>query len=178
MDILWAILLVLVLLVGWVLTLFSLPGNWLMVAASALYAWLVPEAWPTDIAWPWLVALALLALLGEACELLAGALGVRHGGGSKRGAMLAIAGSVAGAILGGFLGSWALPVIGTVIGAVLVAALGALGGAMAGEAWKGRSLGESWRVGQGAFWGRLLGTAAKLLIATTMVLVGGLATIL
>jgi uncharacterized protein YqgC (DUF456 family) len=178
MDYVWAILLLVVLLVGWVLTLFSMPGNWLMLLAAGVYAWLLPETSATDVTWPWLAALLVLALLGEGCELLAGALGVHQGGGSKRGAVLAVGGSLVGAVVGGFLGSWVMPVIGTMVGAVLIAAVGALGGAMLGEGWKGRTLGESWRVGQGAFWGRLLGTAAKLLVATTMVLVGGLATVL
>ena len=41
---------------------------------------------------------------------------------------------------------------------------------MLGEAWKGRSLGQSWQIGQGAFWGRLLGTLAKVTVASAMVI--------
>lgn len=167
MDYFWAILLLLALVAGWLLTLFSLPGNWLMVAAAALYAWLVPPESPVQLEWGWVAALVVLALLGEALELLAGALGAKRGGGSKRGMALAIVGSVVGSIAGAFIGL-PIPIVGSVIAAVLFAALGALGGAMLGEHWKGRTLDESWKVGQGAFWGRLLGTVAKISIGTTM----------
>ena len=61
--------------------------------------------------------------------------------------------------------------VGSVVAAVLFAAIGALLGAMLGEQWKGRELGESWQIGQAAFWGRLLGTLAKSLIGLVMVAV-------
>ena len=88
-------------------------------------------------------------------------------GGSKRGAVLAAAGSMIGAVGGAIIGV-PIPVIGPVVGAVLFACTGALAGAMLGEQWKGRKLGESWKVGQAAFWGRLVGTLAKTAIATAM----------
>jgi uncharacterized protein YqgC (DUF456 family) len=169
MDIAWAALLFLTLLVGWVMTLFSLPGNWVMVGAAALYWWLAPDASRAGLEWPWLAGLVVLAGLGELAELGARALGVAQGGGSKRGAALAVGGSVVGSIGLALLGI-PIPVVGPLIAAVLGAALGALGGAMLGEAWKGRSLGQSWRIGQGAFWGRLLGTLAKVSVASAMVI--------
>ena len=170
MDYLWAALLLIAILIGWVMTLLSLPGNWLMIAAAALFAFLIPPESSLAITWPWVVGLVVLALLGELAELVAGALGVASGGGSKRGAALAVVGSVVGGMLLVWVGL-PVPIIGPVVAAFLGAALGALGGAMLGEAWKGRSLGESWEVGQAAFWGRLLGSVAKVTIASAMVIV-------
>jgi uncharacterized protein YqgC (DUF456 family) len=178
LDYLWATLYVLALITGWVLTLISLPGNWLMVAAAAIYAFFVANEWRGGIGWGVVIALIVLAILGELMELLASALGAARGGGSKRGAILAVVGSIPGAILGSIIGSALLPVVGTLIGVVLFAGLGALAGAMLGEHWKGRKLEESWKVGQGAFWGRVLGSAAKISIASVMVAVGSVAVFL
>jgi uncharacterized protein YqgC (DUF456 family) len=168
---LWATLFLLSLGAGWVLTLVSLPGNWLMVAAAALYAFAAPPEGRMAIGWGVVIALVVLALLGELLELLAGALGATRGGGSKRGAVLAVLFSVPGAMIGAVLGA-PIPVIGTLVGVIFFAGLGALAGAMLGESWKGRKLHESWQVGRGAFWGRVLGSLAKVLIASVMLAVG------
>jgi uncharacterized protein YqgC (DUF456 family) len=82
--------------------------------------------------------------------------------------VLALAGSLIGGIAGIFVGL-PIPVIGSLISAVLFAGVGALIGAMLGENWKGRGLNQSWQVGLAAFWGRLLGTLAKTLVASAMV---------
>lgn len=172
---LWATLLVVVLLVGWLLTLFNLPGTWLMVVAAAVFAWYTRDGAQLSMSWPTVAVLVVLALLGELAEFVAGAWGARSRGGSKRAAVLAIVGSIAGALVGAVAGV-PVPIVGSLIGVVLFAALGALGGAMLGEAWKGRALHESWQVGQGAFWGRLLGTVAKTAIATIMLITATAAT--
>ncbi|MBS0208410.1 MAG: DUF456 domain-containing protein [Planctomycetes bacterium] len=166
------ILLLLALAIGWVMTLFSLPGNWLIVAAALVFGLLVPDDWRTDLGWPTMVALVGLALFGELAELLCGSAGVRGAGGSRRAAFLSIIGSVLGTIpgasLGGLLGS-IVPVFGTIAGVILGACLGALVGAMIGEAWKGSELDRSMKIGLGAFVGRLFGTVAKLAVASAMV---------
>jgi uncharacterized protein YqgC (DUF456 family) len=169
---LWALLFVLTLAGGWLLTLVSLPGNWLMVAASAVFAFFVPaESSRAGIGWGVVIALLLLALVGELLELLTGALGAAKGGGSKRGAILAVLGAVPGAMIGAVLGS-PIPIIGTLVGVIFFAGLGAMGGAMLGEWWKGKQLHESWQVGRGAFLGRVLGSLAKVLIASIMLALG------
>jgi hypothetical protein len=160
------IFLILVVLAGWVMTLLSLPGNWVMVAAAALFAYFAPDDGP-DISWTVVAVLAGLATLAEIVELAAGALGAAKVGGSKRGAALAAFGSMIGAVVGALVGV-PIPIVGSVIGAIGFACVGALGGAMLGEHWKGRKLGESWQVGQAAFWGRLVGTLTKTAIATVM----------
>jgi len=169
MSILWAVLLLLVLLAGWLMTLLGLPGNWLMVAAAALYAWLMPGDSPQDVGWPLVAALGILALLGELLEALAGLLGAAKAGASKRAAALSLAGSIVGGIAGIFIGT-PIPIVGQLVAAILLAGAGALAGAMLGETWAGRPLRESWRVGRAAFWGRLLGTLAKTLVASVMVM--------
>jgi uncharacterized protein YqgC (DUF456 family) len=169
-SILWAILLVAVLLAGWGLNLFGLPGNWINLAALACYAWRFPAGQRLSITW-WVVGgVLLLAILGEVLELVAGAAGAARAGASRRSAVLALGGSLAGSLLGAVIGL-PIPLIGSVIAIVLGAALGALGGAMLGECWKGRTLDIGWQVGQAAFWGRLLGTAGKLTVGAAIVAV-------
>lgn len=157
---------------GWFGTLLGLPGTWLMVLAAALYAWIGPgDDSRFALGWPAILILSILALLGEFLETAAGAAGAKRAGGSRRGMLLAILGSVAGAMIGAGAGV-PIPVIGPLIGAILGAAVGAFVGAVAGEVWKGREFDHSWRVGESAFWGRLIGTLAKLWVATVMVIVG------
>src|SRR4051794_10018940 len=84
-----SLLLVFILLVlaGWLMTLFSLPGNWVIVASATLFAWLVPADGSSGIGMSWSAVLALagLAILGEIVEFAASALGASRAGGSKRG---------------------------------------------------------------------------------------------
>ena len=83
-TIFWAILFCCVLAVGWVMTVLALPGNWLIVAAAAVYAGLIPaEESRLALGWPTVAALAVLAVVGELVELLAAARGVRQAGGSR-----------------------------------------------------------------------------------------------
>ena len=86
MAIIFALLLILILVTCWLLTLLGMPGNWLMAAAAAVYACLVPAQSPAALGWKTVAALLVLAALGEIVELLAGAMGVAKAGGSRRGA--------------------------------------------------------------------------------------------
>lgn len=160
------LLLILVLVVGWCLTMLSMPGNWVMVAVVGLFAWLSPASGP-NIGWPVFFVLVGLAVVAELLELAASALGASRAGGSRRGAVLAILGSMIGAIVGAAVGL-PIPIVGSLIAAIVFAGFGAMVGAMLGETWKGRTLAETWKVGQAAFWGRLLGALAKTGIATAM----------
>lgn len=171
MSFLAAALFVITLVASWIAQLVGLPGNWFIVAAAALYAWLVPaDAW-TAMGWRAVAFLLVLAVLGEILEFAAGALGVSSAGGSRRGAVLAIVGSLVGGVVGLFVGL-PIPVIGSLVSAVLLGGLGALLGAMIGESWKGRDFDASLAIGKAAFVGRMLGTVAKLVICTLMVVVG------
>ena len=171
MSILAAVLFTVVLVASWIAQLIGLPGNWLIVAAAALYAWLVPaDAW-ASIGWRAVSVLLVLAILGEIVEFVAGAMGVSTAGGSRRGALLAIVGSLVGGVLGLFVGL-PIPVVGSLVSAVVFGGLGALAGAVLGETWKGRDFDTSLEIGKAAFVGRMLGTVAKLVVCTLMVVVG------
>jgi uncharacterized protein YqgC (DUF456 family) len=154
------------LVVSWLLTLFGLPGTWLIVGTAAAYSWFMPDDSRWDVSWESVAVLAVMALVAEIYETAAAAKGASKLGGSRRGALLAIIGS----IFGGFFGTGLIPipVVGTIAGACVGAALGAV----AGELLKGRDAEHAWRIGKAAFHGRLVGSLVKLLIATAMVAVG------
>ena len=159
-----------ILLAAWVLTLLGMPGNWLIVVAVIVYVLLVPQESTLGIGWGIVAVLAVLAALGELLEFLAGALGVTKAGGTRRGAVLALVGSIAGGLVGIFIGL-PVPLLGPIVAALLFAALGAMAGAMLGEVWVGKDAGASWRIGAAAFWGRLAGTLGKMLVGAVMVVV-------
>jgi uncharacterized protein YqgC (DUF456 family) len=169
-DILWAIVLIVILLACWTVTLFGLPGNWLMVIVVGVYWFFVTADSSLAIGWPVVAATVALAALGELVEFAAAAAGAGKAGGSKRAAVLALVGSLLGGVFGLFVGL-PIPVVGQVVAALLFASFGALCGALLGEQWKGRTIDASLRVGWAAFWGRLLGTLGKLMCGGVMIVV-------
>ena len=130
-------------LVFWVGILFNLPGTWLMVLVTALLKWWQPEY--VLVSWTTLGVSAGLAALGEVLELVLGAAGSRHAGGSKRAAVLAILGSLVGGIIGTAL---PVPLVGTLIGACL----GAFTGSLIADLWAGRPLFPSFEAAGGRPW--------------------------
>lgn len=152
---------------GWGLTLLGLPGNWLMVAAAAMYTWLAPTTGATQISWFTTLGMATLAAIGELAELAAGVWGARRAGGSRRAAVFSLIGSLAGAVGGAMIGV-PIPLFGPPLAAVLGGALGALAGASFAEHTRGETSRQSLRVGGAAFAGRLLGTGVKTLVATIL----------
>ncbi len=162
------VLLLVALAAGWGLTLLGLPGNWFMVAAAALYAWLVPTGSITQISWTTPMAMAVLAAGGELAEFAASMWGARRAGGSRRAAVFSLVGSMVGAVGGASLGI-PIPLIGPPLAAVLGGAVGALAGAALAERTRGESSRQSLRVGRAAFAGRLLGTGVKTIVATILV---------
>ena len=149
---------------GVVMVALQLPGTWLMLLATAAAAWWGWDPLPEHrwIGWSTLATLGVLALLGEVIEAVAGAMGSRKAGGTRRGALLAIVGGIAGAIGGTFL--LPVPIVGTLIGA----SLGAGAGSMLGDAWAGRNFEAVWAAGKGAAIGKFAGSVGKLGIAVTM----------
>ncbi len=161
------ILLTLLAVVGWGANILGLPGNWLIVA-MALGGWtLAPESNRSHVTLFPLVAMVAVAALGEFFEFAASALGASRMGGSKRGAILAIVGSIAGALVGLFGGALVpLPIVGPVIASLLLGAGGAFAGTVAGERWAGKEWDASLQIGHAAFWGRLVGTVGKAVCGT------------
>jgi uncharacterized protein YqgC (DUF456 family) len=158
----WITLLVLVNLTCLVLTLFGLPGNWLMLIMTVLFAWWQGENQLFSVTT--LVVAALLALTGEIIEFFAGMVGARKAGSRRRGSIGALIGTIVGAILGSI---FLMPIIGTIIGACL----GACGGAFLLEKTGGRESRESFRSGIGAGVGVLVGTTSKLLLGVLIWLI-------
>ncbi len=155
---LWVVagLLVLAGLAG--LLLPALPGGPLLLAGLVMAAWIEDFAY---VGWGTLSVLAALTLLTYVADFFAGALGARRYGASPR----AVAGATAGALFGLFLG---LP--GVLFGPFI--------GAVVGEISARRSLGEAGRAGIGATLGLVLGVAARLALAVSMLAVFALVRLL
>lgn len=152
--ILWATVLAAVNAVFLALDLLILPGNWLMIAATVLVAWLHRGMFSI---WT-LVGVVALALLGELIELFSSAAGSRRAGASRRAAWGAVPGAILGALVGSIL--LPVPVLGTLAGACAGACLGAWVLELSG----GRTLTQSARAGLGAGIGSFLGAVSKMAI--------------
>ncbi|MFO0915827.1 MAG: DUF456 family protein [Pirellulales bacterium] len=165
-----ATVLALVNFAGAALNLLALPGNWLVLGCSIVFAVLVRTDSGPSMSWQVLALLGVLALVGEGLEMLAGTAGAAKQGASRRSLVLSVVGSVVGSIAGAVIGI-PVPVIGSAIAALLGGALGAFLGGLIGEDWKGRDFGQSWSVGQAAFWGRIWGTVGKTIVGLVMAVI-------
>jgi uncharacterized protein YqgC (DUF456 family) len=151
---LWLFILIVLNTVWLVLVAFGLPGNWLIVVGTGLFAWWQWDAGVFSTAT--LVAVAVLALLAELAEFGAGIIGARRSGASWRGSIAAPFGAMIGAVFGTF--AIAVPLLGTVLGACLGAGLGVWGVEIA----RGQHPDRSLRSGVSAGLGALLGILSKL----------------
>lgn len=167
-----AIVLVLGNLLGWLLTVFQLPGNWLIVSLTALAAWLIPDESRCSISWLTVGIVFGLAVIGEVLEFGAGAVVAKKHGASRRAVVLSLVGGIAGALFGAGGGS-VVPVLGTLIGVLFGGACGAFFGAYLGETWKGRSDEHAVAVGGAVAIGRTLGVLGKMVIGIVMMMVAG-----
>ncbi|MDX2148397.1 MAG: DUF456 domain-containing protein [Planctomycetota bacterium] len=165
-EVLLAIGFTLVGLIGIVLTVITLPGIWLPIAAALLVKLLRPETFD----WTVIFVCIGLALLGELIEFIAGAAGAAKAGGSKRGALGAGVGSLVGAILGAPL----LFPLGSIAGGVLGAGVGAL---LIERAWVKKSWDQSAKIGAGAAIGRMIATVVKTTLAGTIAMLLVIATV-
>ncbi len=158
MPYLYATLLVILNALWLALVVAGLPGNWLIVLSTLLLAWWRWAAEPGRPMFgvPVLVTICVLALAGEVAELLAGVVGAKVAGGSRRAALGAFVGALGGAVLGTLLIH--VPVVGTLLGTCCGAGVGAWGL----ELTSGRPARASLKSGLGAGAGRLVGTLAKL----------------
>jgi uncharacterized protein YqgC (DUF456 family) len=164
MDVLYYVLLIAVLALGWFVNILGLPGLWLMIVAYLGYAF--ATGWDVYAGWPSTIALILLAGLAEVFEFFAGAAGSAAAGGRKR----AVVGAIIGGFLGGIVGTPLLPIIGTIVGACAGAFLGA-----AVMELNDKGLSQSMRIGMGAAKGRFWGTMGKLGVGLVMFFVAAAA---
>ena len=146
------------------LVVVQLPGTWLFLGLALAVElgdglYLPVEDRATFAREVWITGLGL-AVLGEVLEFVAGAIGVKKGGGSRRG--------LVGALVGGVLGVFLTPlfVFVPVFGVFLAVLLGTFVGAWLGELSHARG---TMRTALGpALWaalGRLLGTTGKVALA-------------
>lgn len=149
---------------GVFLVALQMPGTWLMLLATSLLALWRWDTGGIGAVSGWvLLGLLGLAILGEILEFIAGAVGARNAGASKRGTVGAIIGSIAGAIAGLIFLAF-IPIIGVLIGA----AIGAAAGSILGDLWAGRQWHAAIKGGQGAAIGKFCGALSKLIIAALM----------
>jgi uncharacterized protein len=173
LDLAWiyypSALVLLVLCIGaWLTSLFTLPGNWIVVALAAGFAWLFPHEAGRGIGWTVVWVSLGLAMLGEVVEFAAGAAGAAKHGASRRAVVLSLAGALVGSIVGMMIGT-PVPIVGSFIMALVGGAAGAFAGAYFGEMWKGRSKDAQFAAGQGAFVGKIWGTLGKLACGAVIV---------
>ena len=156
-DVLLGIVLAVVCLGGAVLTVFQLPGTWLIVAAALGYAWY----YDWQRVGPWAVgAIVVIALAAEVVEQVAGMWFARRAGGSRRAAWWGMFGGIAGALLL----TVPVPIVGTIIGA----AVGCFAGALAAELSLQKQAAAGTRVGVFAAIGQTVGTVLKIAAALVM----------
>jgi len=150
-------LLFIALVAGLLLIPFGLPGLWVMVGAVLLYSYVGPAgalgAWTV-------VAVAVLAGIGELLEFLLAGRFARRYGGSRRAGWGAIIGSIVGAFMG-----VPVPLVGSLVGAFV----GAFAGAWLAEMTLKREIRAATRVATGALVGRLAATAMKAGIGCAIV---------
>ncbi len=89
--------------------------------------------------------------------------------------VLSLLGAILGSVLGAVVGA-PLGLIGGVLLAVVGGGAGAFGGTYVGEMWKGRTVRERMVISRAALFGRLFGTAGKLLVGAVMVALTTVAT--
>lgn len=155
---------------GLLMNIAALPGNWLIVAGTALFCWLAHAGDGLHVSWYVIALLVVLAILGEVTEFLAGTATAARSGASRRAMILSVVGSIIGSVVGAVFGL-PIPILGSAIAAMLGGALGAAGGAALGERMIGRELDGTIRVGFAAFWGRFLGTGGKIVIGAIMTVI-------
>ncbi|MEE4172664.1 MAG: DUF456 domain-containing protein [Xanthomonadales bacterium] len=150
LSILWWVLAVILVVGGLAGTLLpALPGVPMVFAGLLLAAW-VMDFEPAGAGT--IAVLGALTAVAWLLDFLAAAVGAQRLGASSR----AFWGAMVGAIVGIFFG---LP--GIILGPFL--------GAVVAELSGGRTMGEAGKAGLGAWVGTVIGTAAKLAIAFTMV---------
>ena len=164
----WLILLIIVNAFWLMLGVSSLPGNWLMIITTILFA-----LWQKNIFSVYtIIAAIVLAVIGEILEFIAGAAGTKAAGGGKKAMAAAIIGAIVGAIVGTVI--IPIPIFGTLLGSAIGAALAVLFVERKG----GKELKQSLKIATGAGLGRFVGLGAKFIAGVIIWLVFAIAAFL
>ena len=134
------------------LSVFGLPGNWLMLGLVAVCHFALPFESPLGLAY-WLIVV-VIAIVGEVAEFLLQVRQAKKYGSSNTGTVGGVLGAIVGAIL--------LAPLFFGIGAFIGALLGAYVGCLLFELVRGSGLQPAARAALGAMFGRFLGTVCKL----------------
>jgi uncharacterized protein YqgC (DUF456 family) len=144
----------------------GLPGAWILLGLAVAVE-LVDGLWvastdPVTFGLPVLVGCGVAAGAGEGLEFLAGVLGARQAGSSRRGMVGALLGGLGGLFLGVFL---PIPIVGSLVGGLV----GCFSGALLGELSHAKvTVREAIKPALGALVGKVLGTLAKVPILLGM----------
>jgi uncharacterized protein YqgC (DUF456 family) len=104
-------------LIGPLMAMVSLPGIWFMVLVATGC-----KLWQHDLfSWKTLIIAAVMALTSDIVDLVAGSVGAKRAGGTRRAAVGAMVGGISGAVAGSLM----VPVIGTLLFGAAGAGLGA-----------------------------------------------------
>ncbi len=154
------VLLGLIFLAGLILIPFGLPGIWLMVAALIGFA--AFDGFERVGIWV-LSLVVVLAIVGEALDVVIGFGFAAKYGGSRRAGWGAIAGGLVGAVLG-----TPVPVVGNLVGAFV----GAFVGAVILESTQHGELGRSLSAGWGAVVGKAVASSIKIALGLAIAVLG------
>ncbi|MDL2285725.1 DUF456 domain-containing protein [Desulfovibrio sp. OttesenSCG-928-F07] len=142
MSYLLATLCTIIMVAALFLIILSLPGNWVIVIVSALWAFFSDAAF----GWQFFAVIIGLAVAGEVLEFMAGAVGGQKFGGTKKGSLGGIIGALICGIIGAgfFFGLGALPgaMIGGFLGSFIFEILHGMGAGPAAKAAFGTMLGR------------------------------------
>jgi len=160
---LWLTLLVLLNGLWLILVVFGLPGNWLMALTTSLFAW---WRWDEGLFSGWtLIAVAVLALIGEVIEFLAGMVGAKRAGASWQASIVGLFGALVGAVMGTVV--FPVPIVGTILGTCLGAGICV----WAVETSRGERPERSMQRAVGAGVGKFLGIVGKLAVGVVIWLI-------
>ena len=133
-NLIWALLCILALVVSLGLNASGAPGNWIMLIVASFYACLIPNESPYDFGLVVLGLVLVFAIIGEILEFFTGVISTKKAGGTKRGMWFSVIGSIIGSIAGIFVGI-PIPIIGSLV-CLSFSGVGALLGAYYGEKWR------------------------------------------
>ncbi len=134
------------------LSVFGLPGNWIMIGLVAVCHFAMPAQSPLS-PWYWVIVLGV-AIFGEAVEFLLQIRQSKKYGSSGTGTV--------GGVIGALIGAVCMAPLFFGIGAFLGALIGAWTGCFLFELLRGTETRAAARAALGAMFGRFLGTVWKL----------------